>query len=309
MDRIQQGVGAGVKVILYYGSVILQGCEITLICSCMTAYAMNGAGNAFILIDRRGAKTPSTYTPQAIAGLMEVHRFDQLIVLDPSSEADADLRVWNNDGGEVGACGNGTRAAAWMMFQDSARTDLTLTSSGGPMAARKLMDGAAEVDLGKARLNWQEIPLARDMDTVRLDFGVDLPEGGRLQGPGAVSMGNPHAVFAVEDLSAIPVTEIGPKVEYDPLFPERVNTGFAQVRARDDIRLKVFERGAGLTLACGTGACAALVALHRQGLVDREAVIEADGGKLPVRWDANGHVHLSGPVELERTLTLPSDAF
>jgi diaminopimelate epimerase len=172
------------------------------------------------------------------------------------------------------------------------------------MQAQRLSDGAAEVDLGPARLDWKEIPLSLPMDTVRLDFGVNLPGGGRLDGPGAVSMGNPHVVFAVEDVLALPLAEIGPCIEHDPLFPERVNAGFAQVRDRDDIRLKVFERGAGLTLACGTGACAALVALHRQGLVDREAVIEADGGKLPVRWDSEGHVHLSGPVVLERELDL-----
>jgi len=273
----------------------------------MHVYAMNGAGNAFIVIDRRTASGPSAYTPSDIARLLALHRFDQLIVLDPSEDADADLRVWNNDGGEVGACGNGTRAAAWLMFQDTARPALSFTASGGPMTARRLDSGAAEVDLGPARLDWRDIPLARAMDTVRLDYDVDLPDGGRLIGPGAVSMGNPHVVFAVEALAAIPIREIGPSIEHDALFPQRVNVGFAQIRGRDDIRLKVFERGAGLTLACGTGACAALVALHRQGLVDREAVIEADGGALPVRWDEDGHVHLSGPVVLERQLDV-SDA-
>lgn len=265
---------------------------------------MNGAGNAFIVLDRRDETGASAYSAQDIAGMLDVHPFDQLIVLDPSDEADADLRVWNSDGGEVGACGNGTRAAAWLLFEDGAKRALTFTSAGGPMRAQRLQTGAAEVDLGPARLDWRQIPLSRPMDTVRLDFGVTLPGGGRLDGPGAVSMGNPHVVFAVDDLASLPITEIGPKIEHDPLFPERVNTGFAQVRDRDDIRLKVFERGAGLTLACGTGACAALVALHRQGLVAREVVIEADGGTLPVRWDSEGHVHLSGPVVLERELDL-----
>lgn len=291
-------------MLLCYARVILQVREDRRIALGMTAYAMNGAGNAFIVIDRREASGPATYGAREIAALLDVHAFDQLIVLDPSSQADADLRVWNNDGGEVGACGNGTRAAAWLMFETGNPHSLTFTSAGGPMHAQRLSNGAAEVDLGLARLDWRQIPLSFPMDTVRLDFGVDLPGGERLEGPGAVSMGNPHVVFAVEDLSAIPILEIGPRIEHDPLFPERVNTGFAQVRARDDIRLKVFERGAGLTLACGTGACAALVALHRQGLVDREAVIEADGGKLPVRWDDQGHVHLSGPVVLERELDL-----
>lgn len=260
---------------------------------------MNGAGNAFILIDARGAGRALAPAREAVTALAKAHPFDQLLALEDDGDADARLRVWNRDGGEVGACGNGTRAAAWLMFQDMGRDALTLASLGGPMAARRLDGGAVEVDLGPARLGWCDIPLAREMDTVRLDYGVALPGGGRLEGPGAVNMGNPHAVFFVEDVEALPIAGIGPGVEHDPLFPERVNAGFAQVRGPDSIRLKVWERGAGLTLACGTGAAAALVAAHRQGRTGRDAVIEADGGLLPVRWDAAGHVHLSGPVELE----------
>ncbi len=265
----------------------------------MKAWRMNGAGNAFILIDARGEGRALAPARAAVTALAEAHPFDQLLALEDDGDADARLRVWNRDGGEVGACGNGTRAAAWLMFQDLRRDALTLASLGGPMAARRLAGGAVEVDLGPARLSWGDIPLAREMDTVRLDYGVDLPEGGRLEGPGAVNMGNPHAVFFVEDVEALPIKEIGPGVEHDPLFPQRVNAGFAKVRGSDAIRLRVWERGAGLTLACGTGAAAALVAAHRQGRTGREAVIEADGGLLPVRWDKAAHVHLSGPVELE----------
>lgn len=273
----------------------------------MKAYKMNGAGNAFVLIDARSEKNnPLSLSTAQIGRLAEIEPFDQLLALESIAEADACLRVWNNDGGEVGACGNGTRAAAWLMFQENSVQTLTLSSQGGPMAARRLDGDMAEVDLGPARLEWREIPLARDMDTVKLEFGVDLPGGGRLEGPGAVSMGNPHAVFFVDRLEHLPLETIGPKIEHDPLFPERVNAGFAQIRSRNAIRLKVFERGAGLTLACGTGAAAALVAAHRRGLTDREAVIEADGGVLPVRWADNGHVHLAGPVELEREIALPA---
>ncbi len=267
------------------------------------AWAMNGAGNAFILIDARQGG-PLALSEADMRALHAAKPFDQLLALEPDADADARLRVWNADGGEVGACGNGTRAAAWLMFEDGASESLALSSLGGLLKARRLADGSAEVDLGAPRLEWREIPLAREMDTVRLDFSVDLPGGWRLDGPGAVSMGNPHAVFFVDDLLALPLAQIGPVVERDPLFPERVNAGFAQVKGRDRIRLRVFERGAGLTLACGTGACAALVAAHRRGLTDREAVIEADGGELPVRWDADGHVHLSGPVEMEGRLEL-----
>jgi diaminopimelate epimerase len=272
----------------------------------MKAYRMNGAGNAFVMLDARGrdaALTPSGDQVRALAGL---YPFDQLLALETDPDADACLRVWNADGGEVGACGNGTRAAAWLMFQELGKNALTLSSLGGPMGARRLAGDMAEVDLGPARLNWRKIPLSREMDTVKLDFAVDLPGGGQLSGPGAVSMGNPHAVFFVDDVEALPLTEIGPRVEHDPLFPERVNAGFAQVRGRGSIRLKVFERGAGLTLACGTGAAGALVAAHRRGFTDREALVEADGGVLPVRWARDGHVHLAGPVELEGEVDLPA---
>lgn len=260
---------------------------------------MNGAGNAFILIDARGAARALTPARAAVTALARAHPFDQLLALEDDGEADARLRVWNRDGGEVGACGNGTRAAAWLLFEDGAREALTLSSLGGPMRARRLSGGAVEVDLGPARLDWRDIPLSRAMDTVRLDYAVALPGGGRLEGPGAVNLGNPHAVFFTDDVDALPIAEIGAGVEHDPLFPDRVNAGFAAVRGPGDIRLRVWERGAGLTLACGTGAAAALVAACRQGRTGREAVIEADGGMLPVRWDGEGHVHLSGPVELE----------
>jgi diaminopimelate epimerase len=272
----------------------------------MKAWAMNGAGNAFILIDARGRAGPLALAPREVFALAQAHPFDQLLALEADETANARLRVWNRDGGEVGACGNGARAAAWLMFQDDARDTLAMNSLGGPLSARRLRTGGAEVDLGPARLDWREIPLARSMDTVRMDYGADLPGGGRLEGPGGVSMGNPHVVFFVDDPDALPLDVIGPRIEHDPLFPQRVNAGFARVLEPDLIRLRVWERGAGLTKACGTGAAAALVAACRQGRIGREAVIRADGGDLPVRWTEDGHVHLSGPVELEREIALPA---
>lgn len=270
----------------------------------MKAYAMNGAGNAFIVLDARGRGESLSLSREQVSALHERHPFDQIMGIEDHGVADAALRVWNADGGEVGACGNGTRAAAWLVFHDEARSRLSFATRGGALAARRLDSGAVEVDLGRPGLAWQDIPLAREMDTVRLDYAIALPGGGTLAGPGAVSMGNPHAVFFVDDVAVLPVTEIGPQIEHDPLFPERVNAGFAQVLTRDSIRLRVWERGAGLTLACGTGACAALVAAHRRGLTGREARIIADGGELPVRWGSDGHVHLSGPVEMEGELDI-----
>ena len=266
---------------------------------------MNGAGNAFIMVDARaigGALAPSDDDVRALASL---HPFDQLIALehDPSG-ADARIRFWNCEGPEVGACGNGTRAAAWLMFQDGLRYSLTLSSQGGPMRARRFDGEAVEVDLGPARLDWQDIPLREPKDTVAMDFDPAIAGFDALSGPGAVNMGNPHCVFFVENVDALDLDRIGPLIEHHPLFPEQVNAGFAEVRSEAEIRLRVWERGAGLTLACGTGAAAALVAAHRQGRTGREAVIKADGGDLPVRWDDHGHVHLSGPVQMEGDLVL-----
>ena len=263
---------------------------------------MNGAGNAFVLLDRRGDSAPMTPGAEDVRAIHAACGFDQLILLEEAGEA-LSLRFWNADGGEPGACGNGARAAAWLVFQDGGTDRIAFQTGAGPLTAHRTPGGGAEIDMGEPRFDWREIPLARAMDTSALDFAAT--EGSvRVEAPGAVSMGNPHAVFFVDDIARTPVEALGPLIEHDPLFPERVNAGFAQVRARDRIRLRVWERGAGLTQACGTGACAALAAANRRGLAGREAIIEADGGELPVRWDGRDHIHLGGPVELERELGL-----
>ena len=268
---------------------------------------MNGAGNAFLLIDARANGAVLTPSPQIVRALAAAHPFDQLLGLEADPHADARLRVWNRDGGEVGACGNGARAAAWLMFHERAGDCLTMSSAGGPLAARRTQAGHAEVDLGPARLGWREIPLAREMDTLRLDYTPALSDERVLPAPSACSLGNPHVVFFVDDPDTLPIERLGPQVETDPLFPERVNVGFAKALDRDVIRLRVWERGAGLTKACGTGAAAALVSAARRGLTGREATVRADGGALSVRWREDGHVHLSGPVELEGPAILPAE--
>ncbi|MEO1039009.1 MAG: diaminopimelate epimerase [Pseudomonadota bacterium] len=288
-----------------------QGCSFALAqpegarqLNAMRAYAMNGAGNAFILLDARGEPSPPRPSTREVTDLHARHPFDQLIVLADGADNCLSLRFWNADGGEAGACGNGTRAAAWHVFEEGGPALLSFDSVGGPLTARRLASGEAEVDLGAPGLGWRDIPLSQAMDTRSLDYEVEA-DGVRLHAPGAVSMGNPHAVFFVEAVADLPLALLGPRVEQDRLFPERVNAGFAELRGSDQIRLRVWERGAGLTLACGTGACAALVAANRRGLAGREAQIEADGGLLSVRWDGAddaGHVFLSGPVELEAQL-------
>jgi diaminopimelate epimerase len=166
--------------------------------------------------------------------------------------------------------------------------------------AERAGDFAVSVDMGRPRLDWREVPLAEEMDTRNIELQVGPIDAPHLHTPGAVSMGNPHVVFFVQDAEAAPVREAGSLIEHHPLFPEGVNVGFAEPRGRDRIRLRVWERGAGLTKACGTGACAALVAAHRRGLVDRSATMELDGGELRIEWrSGDDHVIMTGAVELE----------
>ena len=214
------------------------------------------------------------------------------------------MRVLNADGGEVGACGNGARCVGWYLMHADGSDRVTMGSLGGPLAAEAAGEMRVRVDLGPARTQWQDIPLAREMDTVALDLAVEA-EGISLAAPGAVSMGNPHCVFFVDDAEAIPAEAIGPVLEHDKLFPERANIGFAQVIAPDRIRLRVWERGAGLTKACGTGAAAAVVAGSRKGLTGRAVTVIADGGELRVEWRADNHVTLEGPVAIDGEIAIP----
>ncbi len=266
----------------------------------MRSFRMSGAGNRFAIFDARAqgglALEPAAARAVAAGG----QGFDQVIAIEPSARADAFMRIWNADGSEVGACGNGARCVAWLLLGESGKDQVALETRAGVLGAAPAAGGAVTVDMGAPRLAWDEIPVARAMDTVRLNYAAALPDGGRLEGPGGVNMGNPHAVFFVADIEAVPVRTIGPGIERDPFFPEGVNAGFVQVLARDRLRLRVWERGAGLTRACGSGACAALVAAVRAGHADRKAALVLDGGELTIEWRAvDGHVLMTGPVAWE----------
>lgn len=267
----------------------------------MRALKMNGTGNAFLLIDAR--QDPVEVDAETITRWHQSHHFDQVLMLAPSQSGDARYRIWNCDGGEVGACGNGARCAGWYLMRDSGKATALLDTAYGLTQARRTADDRVSVDLGPARTDWRDIPLAREMDTIALDYS--LTAGGlTVSRPGAVSMGNPHIVFDVPDLTGLPVEVLGPMAEHDPLFPDGVNAGFMQILDRTHIRLRVWERGAGLTRACGTGAAAAIVAGHRKGLLDRQCHVSVDGGDLVIDWKENNHVWLEGPVELEGDVTL-----
>ena len=266
---------------------------------------MNGLGNDFVVVEARSAPfAPSAEQVRAIADRASGVGCDQLIAIEPpdpkeAGGADVRVRFWNADGEEVSACGNGTRCVGWLILQATGKDEAVIETKAGRLVARRAGERLVSVDMGKPRLDWQEIPLSQPQDTRALD--VKLYDHPALSAPpGSVSMGNPHVTFFVSDLAEAPVAEAGPAVERHPLFPEQVNVGFAQVIDRGRIRLRVWERGAGLTKACGTGACAALVAAARRDLTDRAATLELDGGELFVEWRASDdHVIMTGPAAVD----------
>lgn len=253
---------------------------------------MHGCGNDFVVLDARGA--PLALTPAQVRRIADRHRgvgFDQLVLLEPAADADVRLRFLNSDGSESGACGNGTRCAARLLFEEGAKGPLSIIVGERRLSAERLADGRIAVAMGEPRFGWREIPLAKPCDTKALPIAVEgLPR------PVAVSMGNPHAVFFVRDLASLDVPRLGALLERHPLFPERANIGFAQALAPARFRLRVFERGAGLTLACGSGACAAMVAARRLGLAGDAAELILDGGTLEIRWPGDGPVVMIGPA-------------
>lgn len=280
---------------------------------------MNGAGNDFVVVNALETPfVPTAAQVRAIADRKTGQGCDQLIAIAPSDQADAFMRVWNADGGTVETCGNALRCVGWLLMQSTGKDRVTIDTLGGPTTAwcvpGRVGSGDPEgsttaarikVDMGAPRLDWTEIPLEEAMDTRGIELQVGPIDAPLLHTPGAVSMGNPHVVFFTDRLDDAFVSGSGSLIEHHPLFPEGVNVGFANVLAPDRIRLRVWERGAGLTRACGTGACAALVAAARRGLTGRSATVEVDGGTLVIDWDeTTGHVFMTGPIEIERTGTL-----
>ena len=248
---------------------------------------MHGLGNDFVVIDAR-ERSIAPMTDAAARGIADRHTgigCDQLIVLEPSDTADFRMRIYNSDGGEAGACGNASRAVA-LLHGRPAR----LETAGGTIAISP-GEGGASVDMGQPNFAWNAIPLAYAMDTANMPLAWD-----DLSDPGAVNVGNPHVVFFVPDCDAVDLATLGPVIENDPLFPERVNVNVATVESRFRIRLRVWERGAGLTRACGTGACATAVVAMRRGLVEREVAVALPGGDLTISLSEDNHITMTGPA-------------
>ncbi|MGJ0392356.1 MAG: diaminopimelate epimerase [Methylocystis sp.] len=269
---------------------------------------MNGAGNEILVLDLRGlGHVLAPEEARAIAAAPGL-RFDQLMALHDPREAgdDAYMRIYNIDGSLSGACGNGTRCVAYALAHEG-KERLSLATAAGRIEARREAETIFTVDMGRPRLHWREIPLAREADTRAV--ALDPPVDGAPSQFSAVSMGNPHAVFFVDDAEAVVLAELGSTLERHPLFPERANISFAQIIARDDILLRVWERGTGATKACGSAACATLVAAARAGLTERRARVRLPGGDLHIEWRADDHVMMTGPVEFEFETRLTSQLF
>jgi diaminopimelate epimerase len=258
---------------------------------------MNGAGNDFVVVEARSLPfAPEPARIRAIADRDGASGCDQLIAIEPSERADAFMRIWNADGGQVDACGNATRCVGWLLLEQNQADAATIETNAGLIGVERAGPLKVRVDMGEPALDWWKIPLAEPTGTLSLDIKAE-PD---LALPGAVSMGNPHMVFFVADVEALPIEEVGPALERHPLYPERANVGFAEIKAKDRMRLRVWERGAGLTNACGTGACAAVVAAARRGLTGRKVAVEMDGGELVIEWrEGDNHVLMTGPVAFE----------
>ncbi|HMN86947.1 MAG TPA: diaminopimelate epimerase [Bauldia sp.] len=264
---------------------------------------MNGLGNAFAVFDARRGPVP--HTSDAIRALGAGDRaigFDQMIVVEPSKAgADAFMRIYNRDGGEVDACGNASRCIGAILMEETGRKTASIETNAGLLNAYDTgVPDRVTVDMGRPRFGWRDIPLAEDFhDTRAIELQIGPIDAPILHSPSAVSMGNPHAIFWVDDVEAYDLARIGPLLENHPMFPERANISLAHVTARDAITLKVWERGAGLTRACGTAACAAAVAAARKGLTDRTVTVTLPGGPLLIDWRADDHVMMTGAIETE----------
>jgi diaminopimelate epimerase len=254
---------------------------------------MHGLGNDVVVLDVRSRDL--MLTPKSARAIADRRRgigCDQIMIIErPRNGGDAYIAIRNSDGGVVESCGNGFRCVASVLMDETGKEKITMETLAGPVIATRAPNGHFSIDMGPARTAWNEIPLAKESDTLNLGIGEGL-----MQNPVGVNMGNPHAVFFVPDAEAVDLAAVGPKLEHHPLFPQRTNVEAVEVLARDHIRMRVWERGVGITQACGTGACAAAVAAARRGLTDRKVTVTLDGGDLEIEWRDDGHVIMTGPV-------------
>lgn len=255
---------------------------------------MHGLGNDFVVIDARArAFRPDAQLAAAIADRRQGVGFDQLLVMRPPVDVRADvfMTIYNADGSEAEACGNGTRCVARRVMAETGRDRVVIETVAGLLDSHAGPDGLVAVDMGLVKTDWDSIPLAQECDTLHVPLAA-----GPLSDPVACNVGNPHATFFVDDLDGVDLETFGPELEHNPIFPERANIGVLQVIDRERARLRVWERGVGETQACGSGACAAAVALVRRDLADRDVEIELPGGTLFLSYRPDGHIVMTGPA-------------
>lgn len=260
---------------------------------------MHGLGNDFVVFDARNRTISlSAARARAVADRRLGVGCDQAIVIEKADGADARMRVYNADGGEVESCGNAARCIAQLLFDESGRDAVRLETDGGPLVCRAAGEQVT-VDMGAPRFDWRDIPLAEARNTNAFELDVSGFDLRALKEASAVSVGNPHCVLFVDHVDTMPVAELGPAIEHHPLFPERTNVEFVQVVSPDRLRMRVWERGAGITRACGTGACASVAAAQRRGLCGTRVEVLLDGGALTVEWQGGeSHIFMTGPTAL-----------
>ena len=261
---------------------------------------MNGLGNEIVIVDLRRVASPIRAAEARAAARQEP--YDQLMALYPSrGSADASIRIYNSDGSEAGACGNGMRCVASLVSAETGKSRLSFETIAGTIACWRADEGLFTVDMGEPRVRWDEIPLAQAMpDTRAIDLQFGLPGAPILSSPSVVNMGNPHAIFWVANPQSFDLPTIGAQLEHHPVFPERANITLAATPSRDHIVIRTWERGAGLTKACGSAACAAAVASARLDRTGRKVTVTLPGGDLAIEWrQSDDHVLMTGPVEYE----------
>jgi diaminopimelate epimerase len=261
---------------------------------------MNGLGNEIVIVDLRAGAGPIAADEARAAARQEP--YDQLMALYPGrGSSDASIRIFNNDGSEAGACGNGMRCVASLVSAETGRDELKFETTAGVVTCWRAAGELFTVDMGVPRFHWDEIPLAKAMpDTRAIDLQFGPPGAPILRAPSVVNMGNPHAIFWIDDPQACDLPRIGPVLEHHPLFPERANITLAATPSRDRVVIRTWERGAGLTKACGSAACAAAVAAARLSRTGRNVTVTMPGGNLAIEWrDSDDHVLMTGPVEFE----------
>lgn len=269
---------------------------------------MNGLGNDFIVLDRRVRDfAMDEVKARALADRATGIGCDQLIVLDKSDIADVRMRIWNNGGGEVESCGNASRCIADLLFEETGTDRATIDTKGGFLVARKAGPKMVTIDMGAPKFGWQEIPLSEPFaDTRHIELQVGPIDAPLIHSPSVVNVGNPHCIFWVKDLRVVDLAKVGPMLEHHPLFPKRANITLARVDSKDHAVIQVWERGAGLTKACGTAACAVMAAGFRLKKFNRKATITLPGGDLFMEIrESDGHIIMTGPVAYEFDGQLP----